>query len=217
MKLKKLRLWPAVEFFLLCIGFPSLIIFGGYGEMMFVFLWSATVYCALIYRINLHSKLRRIWSWSAVNWPNMKVVLIRWVLACIAIYAFTYFYDPEKLFRLLDWGPLRLAGLALGYTILSALPQEFIFCTFFFRRYARFFGRGPWVILASSVVFAYAHMLYLNPVAPTVSFIGGLIFAHTYYKTKSLALVTIEHGLYGTALFIIGLGYYFWSGGIGTT
>ena len=68
------------------------------------------------------------------------------------------------------------------------------------------------MVLASSVVFAYAHVLFINPVAPTLSFIAGLIFASTYMKTRSLALVSIEHGLYGNAMFIIGLGWYFYSG-----
>lgn len=213
---KKIRIWPAIEFFCLCIGFPGLIVFGGYGKMMFLFLWSAAIYCALIYRINLHSRLRYIWHWDEVNWKNLRVILIRWLVACVAIYLFTLWYDPEKLFRLFEHGPVFIISLAFGYTLLSALPQEFIFCTFFFRRYAQFFGRhSPWIILASATVFGYAHALYANPVAPIVSFIGGLIFAHTYSKTRSLALITIEHGLYGMALFLIGLGHYFYSGAIG--
>ena len=40
------------------------------------------------------------------------------------------------------------------------------------------------------------------------------IFASTYSKTKSLALVTIEHGLYGISLFLIGLGWYFYGGAV---
>ena len=43
---------------------------------------------------------------------------------------------------------------------------------------------------------------------------AGLIFASTYAKSKSLALVTIEHGLYGNFLFFIGLGWYFYGGAI---
>lgn len=215
MTIKHLFSWRTLEFFLLCIGFPSIIIFGGYGKMMIWFLWSGAAYCAIIYRINLHCKLRRIWSWSAVNWTNIKPMLERWIIACSAIYVFTYFYAPDKLFTIFDRDILFIPTLAIGYTLLSALPQEFIFCTFFFRRYARYFGRGRWVILASSTIFAYVHVLYANPIAPSVSFLGGLIFAHTYYKTKSLALVTLEHGLYGTSLFVIGLGHYFYSGAIG--
>lgn len=216
MQIGKIRVWPATEFFLLCIGFPSIIIFGGYGKMMFLFLWSATIYCALIYRINLHSQLRKIWNWEALSWKNFQPILMRWVVACVGIYLFTDYYNSDLLFAIFDRGPYFVIALFFGYTLLSALPQEFIFCTFFFRRYAQFFGRNSkWIVLASAIVFAYAHALYANPIAPTVSFIGGLIFAHTYSQTRSLALVTIEHGLYGMALFVIGLGYYFYSGAIG--
>lgn len=105
--------------------------------------------------------------------------------------------------------------LMVLYPLISALPQEFIFCSFFFRRYEPFFGKAKLMIIASAIIFAYAHVLYINPIAPTLSFIGGLIFAYDYAKHKSLALVTIEHGLYGNALFLIGLGWYFYSGSVG--
>jgi len=101
------------------------------------------------------------------------------------------------------------------YPILSALPQEFIFCSFFFERYKKFFPNEKVMIVASAVVFAFAHVLFINWVAPVLSFIAGLIFAMTYAKTKSLALVTIEHGLYGNVLFLVGLGWYFYGGAVG--
>jgi len=83
-----------------------------------------------------------------------------------------------------------------------------------FERYKKFFKSDIAMIIASAVVFAYAHVLYINWVAPFLSFIAGLIFATTYSKTKSLALVTIEHGLYGNVLFLIGLGWYFYGGAV---
>lgn len=70
------------------------------------------------------------------------------------------------------------------------------------------------MIIASAITFAYVHMLYINPIAPILSFVGGIIFAQTYYKHRSLALVTIEHGLYGNFLFLLGLGWYFYSGSV---
>ncbi|MGQ0527507.1 MAG: hypothetical protein ACT4OY_05690 [Alphaproteobacteria bacterium] len=56
--------------------------------------------------------------------------------------------------------------------------------------------------MASAIVFAYAHVLFVNPVAPVFSFPGDLIFARTFAKHRSLALVTIGHGLYGNLLFL---------------
>ena len=70
------------------------------------------------------------------------------------------------------------------------------------------------MIWASAIVFAYAHILFINPVAPVLSLLAGYFFASTYAKYKSLALVTIEHALYGNMIFTLGLGYYFWGGSV---
>jgi membrane protease YdiL (CAAX protease family) len=136
------------------------------------------------------------------------------MIAVVGMVLFTIWYAPERLFYLPQNMPEILPRILILYPLLSALPQEYIFCRFFFKRYEPFFGSGWFMIIMSAIVFAFAHVLFINPVAPTLGFVAGLIFAHTYWKTKSLALVTVEHGLYGNAIFIIGLGYYFYSGGI---
>jgi membrane protease YdiL (CAAX protease family) len=38
------------------------------------------------------------------------------------------------------------------------------------------------------------------------TFIGGILFAYTYQKTKSTLLVSIEHAIYGCWLFTVGMG-----------
>ena len=203
------------EFFTLCIAVPGYIIITKSAPFLFSFLWGATLYGYLILRGAQYSQtLRTLWNWEQVNWTNLKPILIRWLLASIGMCIFIYFYDPDQLFRLAKEHPQRLSAIILIYPVLSALPQEFIFCSFFFARYAPFFGSGKKMVIASAIIFAYAHILYINPVAPTLSLLGGLIFAQTYLKTKSLSLVTIEHGLYGISLFISGTGWYFYSGNV---
>ncbi len=209
------RPFLAAEFLIICVLIPSVIIFNGLAPFMFVFLWGVTGYGLLIYRYSDDfTSYRDLWGWGAVNWPNMKPLLWRWLLASAAMVLFTMWYDPERLFYLPLNRPEILPGLMLFYPAFSALPQEFVFCTYFFARFRRFFGSGALMVFMSALIFAYAHMLYINPVAPSLSFLGGLIFALTYRKTRSLALVTIEHALYGNSLFIIGLGWYFYSGNV---
>lgn len=207
-------LFLAIEFVLLCIAVPGYIIYNLYAPFMMAFLWGAAGYCAFIYHRYFFENWSALWHWDAVNWGNMKPMLIRWALACIGMMAFLYFYDPDRMFNIWHRSPGFVVVLFFLYPILSALPQEFIFCSFFFKRYEPFFGTGKWMVIASAIVFAYAHVLYINPVAPTLSLLGGLIFADTFRKSKSLALVTIEHGLYGNALFFIGLGWYFYGGSV---
>ena len=139
---------------------------------------------------------------------------MRWVLASIGMIGFLYFYDPARMFYLPLQKPEIIPFFLFAYPVISAFPQEFIFCSFFFNRYERYFGNGKAMIWASAITFAYAHILYINPVAPTLSLLGGLIFAQNFAKYRSLALVTIEHGLYGNSLFVIGLGWYFYSGSV---
>lgn len=204
----------AVEFLLLCVALPTVIIVFRLAPYMFFFLWSAFAFCWSVYRVSYRPHLNNLWGWEKVTWANMKPILIRWIICCCGMLIFTYFYDPEKLFYMIREKPKFVPFLMVLYPIFSALPQEFIFCTFFFERYAPFFPKMNQKIIASAIVFAYAHVLFINPVAPVGSLIGGLIFAHTFARHKSLALVTIEHGLYGNALFLIGLGWYFWAGGV---
>lgn len=205
------------EFLLLCLVLPLVIIVFRLAPLMFTFLWAVAFYALFVLAKPLAVDLRAMWRWEAVTWAAMKPVLLRWVAACAGMAAFCLWCDPDRFLYLPKERPQVVLFLCFLYPVLSALPQELIFCSFFFRRYGRYFGEGAGMVVASAALFAFAHMLYINPVAPALSFIGGLIFAQTYRKTRSLALVTIEHGLYGNALFIIGLGWYFYGGAVAET
>ncbi len=202
------------EFLLLCLALPTFIIVERMALFMFSFLWSACLYTLLILLYVYRQKLKDMWKWEAVSREALKPILLRWVICTIAMILFTFWYDPGRMWYLVHEKPQIIPFLLVFYPLFSALPQEIIFCSFFFRRYERFFGNGKLMVFASAVLFAYAHMLFINPVAPALSFIAGLIFAQTYRTTQSLALVTIEHGLYGNALFVIGLGWYFYHGAL---
>ncbi len=205
------------ELLVFFIALPSVIIFGRLAPWMFTFLWAGGAYCFLIYRYVMCQDQRgRLWHLEALSWPHIRHVVLRWVIACAGMVAFLYWYDASRLMWGMSIPPERMAMIFLLYPVLSALPQEFIYCSFFFRRYGHIFKSNWAMVWASALLFAYAHCLYINPVAPGLGVIAGLIFASTYVKTRSLALVSIEHGLYGNALFFIGLGYYFFSGAVPT-
>jgi len=210
----KSRPFLVLEFLCLCLLLPGWIIYSRSAPFMFTFLWAATLYCFVIYRFFYFTSWDEIWNIKALRWKHLAPVLLRWALASLAMVIFLWFYNPERLFVLPRERPEMLIWLLLLYPLISALPQEFIFCSFFFKRYGAFFGVGGRMIMASAVIFAFAHILYINPVAPVLSLLGGLIFAWDFARHKSLALVAIEHGLYGNSLFVIGLGWYFYSGNV---
>lgn len=119
-------------------------------------------------------------------------------------------YDPDRRFDMITQHTGLWAQVMALYPVLSALPQDFIFCVFFFSRYNFLFRNHRKMIAASVIIFAYVHVIFINPVAPLLTLIAGFFFSSTYAKHRSLALVTIEHALYGNMIFTLGLGWYFW-------
>ncbi len=106
----------------------------------------------------------------------------------------------------------RWLSVLLLYPLFSALAQEVIFRVFLFHRYRTLFVTPASMISASALVFAFAHLILDNWLAPLLALIGGVLFGWTYLRTRSLLLVTLEHGLWGNWLFTVGLGKYFYGG-----
>ncbi len=81
-------------------------------------------------------------------------------------------------------------------------------------RYASLFPSQLVLIVVSAAAFAFMHIIFRNPLAVTLTFAGGLLFAWRYKVTGSLFTSSLEHALYGCWLFTIGLGQYFYHGRI---
>ncbi|AFU99078.1 CPBP family intramembrane glutamic endopeptidase [Simiduia agarivorans] len=98
--------------------------------------------------------------------------------------------------------------LLVAYPLLSVLPQELIFRTFFFHRYKKIIPSKKQRAWLSASVFAWAHIVYGNWVAVLLAFAGGVLFAFTYAKKRSTLACVVEHSLWGLWLFSFGLGEY---------
>lgn len=190
---------------------PTLMLFAG-PKLIFAGLWALLVIAAVVlYRDKM---LNDIWKPQAVTWANLKPMLLRFIPLALFLAGFTYAYNPDRLFGFVSHAPERWALVMLLYPILSALPQELIYRSFFFHRYKELFSCPTTLLLVNALLFGYAHILFKNPIAVTFTIIGGWLFAQTYHKTKSLWLATIEHALYGNFIFTIGLGWYFYNGAV---
>lgn len=128
------------------------------------------------------------------------------------LYYFISRYFPDKLFIFLRKDFDLWLHIILVYTFLAVYPQEIIYRAFIFHRYAHLFSSNAALIHLSAISFAFGHIIYLNPVSFILALCGGYIFSFTYARTKSVFLVSIEHILYGTLLYTIGFGTYFYSG-----
>lgn len=94
--------------------------------------------------------------------------------------------------------------LIVLYPVISVIPQELVFRTFFFHRYRALFGSLAGCALASGLCFGYAHIIYGNWVAVILASIGGMLFSYRYMKTKATNIVVLEHSLWGIFVFTIG-------------
>ena len=152
---------------------------------------------------------RGLWGWSRGRGARGRV-LARTGLAWAAMLAIVLWHDPSSLFRFPRERPGAWAAVMVLYP-LSAYAQEVLCRTFFFHRYGRLFPRAAARVAASAVLFGWAHVAVNNLLAVGLGAIVGLLFSSTYERTRSTALVTLEHALYGDFLFTVGLGDIFYS------
>ncbi|WP_067689513.1 CPBP family intramembrane glutamic endopeptidase [Nocardia jejuensis] len=118
----------------------------------------------------------------------------------------------EDLFDLPRRNPLVWLAVLTLYPALSVYPQELIFRSFLFHRYAPVFGDGLGMVAASAAAFGYVHIVFGTWFSVLASGVGGWIFAMRYLRTQSLFTASVEHSVYGMLVFSIGLGRYFYHG-----
>ena len=139
-----------------------------------------------------------------------KGILIRLPVVTLAILGLVLWLRPDQLFSFPAERPFIWVAVMLLYPLLSALPQEFIYRTYFFHRYESFMSLKYSVIISSAIAFGYLHIIYDNWWAVGLSFAAGILFGMTYNRTRSLFWVTLEHALYGSLVFTLGLGEFFY-------
>lgn len=203
------------EFIILFLLFPTLIYFAGTRWSIPLSLWLVGSY--------VYVRLRRQpdfkWSiiWNGVEWPHssQKSALLRFCAAAPAIIVLTYFIAPDRLFSFPLQRPILWLAVMVLYPLLSVVPQELIFRTYFFQRYGKLFHNHQTLIIANAMCFALIHVVFHNWVSPLLCLFGGYIFAHSYSQHRSLKWVVIEHAAYGCMVFTAGLGYFFLKNGGG--
>ena len=177
-------------------------------------LWVISYYCATIHRLTTGERIRDRWQRAAVNWRNVKPILTYFVMAALFLSVAVLVLTPQSLFNFPLTRPWFWLLIMFAYPLLSVIPQEIIFRVFFIERYKNIFTRRELIIAASGLAFGLAHLIFMNWVAPLLTAIGGMLFALTYTRHRSLALVSLEHALFGDFLFTIGLGFYFYHGSV---
>ncbi|GAA3554218.1 CPBP family intramembrane glutamic endopeptidase [Snuella lapsa] len=151
---------------------------------------------------NLKFKINPTLRWR-LFW---KLVLVKLLLIVVLTSSFVWFTNRGKLFQVLLENPLLWLFFVFVYSVFSVYPQELVYRTFYFQRYKVLLKNESLFVFLNAVVFALGHLFFKNNLVIVLTFLGGLLFAITFNKTKSTLLVSIEHAIYGSWLFTVGMG-----------
>ena len=200
-----LRLWLAVEFAAIYGGGPLAILAIRRAGILFVVLWLGAAIAWLATRGQ--PKLPRPDIGHALYG-----VLIRFAVLAPLITLATWLVFPDFFLSLPRERPIFWAIIMVMYPLLSVWPQEMLYRSLLFHRFAPILPTDRARIAASAIAFGFAHVIFLNWIAIAMTSAGGFLFARDYARHRSLRVTCIEHSLYGCLVFTVGLGRFFYTG-----
>lgn len=144
---------------------------------------------------------------SNLKWKIFfKDTFLKLLLIAFITFLFVFFTDKDAFFNVMLHKPKLWVIILFVYSFFSVYPQELIYRTFFFQRYKELISNETLFLFINAIVFSLGHIFFRNTLVLILTFLGGLLFAFTYSKTKSTLLVSIEHAIYGSWLFTVGMG-----------
>lgn len=150
------------------------------------------------YKVNMPLNIEWQGFWKRILFPLIATIIVTTY--------YVWLTDKAQLFYVLLNNYKLWLFILFFYSLFSVYPQEIIYRTFFFKRYQSLLKNKNIFILANATLFSLAHIFFMNILVILFTFIGGILFALTYQKTKSTILVSIEHSIYGCWLFTVGMG-----------
>lgn len=203
-------LWLILEFAALYIGAPLAIALFLPANQMFPALFAFSIIGMIL-----------LWRTGGFDWRSLfrGRFMPWWEILGIALAVFVSGYAilsvmrPEARFALLLTDPRLMLLIWCLYPLLSALPQELIFRPLFYHRYERLLPSGNGAIALNAAIFSFAHLMYWSWIVALMTFIGGWIFARAYLR-HGFPAVWVLHAVAGNLLFLVGMGYYFYSGNV---
>lgn len=201
----------AIEFLLLFIGMPVVFYFELLPIRKVVALLIVTVICLLILWADSSYNLKKLF-YRPKSKKQRNRLLVNVLIVAGSITALVLLIHPSTLLDMPRENTQIWLIIMVLYPLLSALPQELIYREFFFQRYEEIFPTRWALLLMSAASFSFLHVIYDNQWALLITFVGGVMFARTYQRTRSLWWVSLEHAIYGALIFTLGMRQYFYEG-----
>lgn len=139
-----------------------------------------------------------------------KTILLRFLVVATLLTLYMAVFEPQAFLSLPRTYPRLWIAIMIFYPVLSALPQEIIYRTYFEFRFRSLFSNENLAMIANALLFGILHLIFHNPVAVAGGILTGLFWYQTYRHTGSLWAVSLEHALYGNLIYTIGFGHYFY-------
>lgn len=199
----------------LCVLFllgPFLYVILDPGQgVLFPALWLWCMFCLAVLLADRSFPRQELWNSRSLH-TSWRPILLRFAVLGGLMTLGVWLLMPDRLFDLPRHKPGLWLVIMIFYPLASVYPQEVIFRAFFFHRYAALFKNPAAMILASAVVFGWVHIIFGSWVSVVLTLIGGIMFAATYARSRSVAAASFEHALYGCLVFTIGLNDFFYTG-----
>lgn len=188
--------------------------------LLFPALWAFCFYTLAILLLDPSFDRRTLWKFRAMRDDLLRLLATFAILGTLLTIAVAI-YDsrvggPSILFSMPRERPTLWLIIMIFYPLVSVYPQEVIWRTFVFHRYARLFPARLPMIAASAIAFGHAHIVFHNWLAVALCIVGGFLFARTFDRSRSTLAAWIDHALYGCLVFTIGIGRFFYSGAVHT-
>lgn len=201
------KLWLSIEMVLLFVGIPLLYYFDYIPFHKSLPLLLVFLVCLVYLLRNPEFDKKRFGFNKFKGW---KVLIRRFLAFAVLTTILVLIFIPDEFMFMPSYLPLIWIMILVGYPIWSAFPQELIYRAFFFQRYGVLFKNEWAMILLNALLFSFSHIIFDNWLAIVLTFFGGILFAFTYLRSKSLLVVFYEHMIYGNFIFTIGIGQYFY-------
>lgn len=200
----KTTVYKLVEFFILFILLPV-----SFSLDYPILIKMAIGLIGFLYIIYVLLKVEKLKFKIAPNldWKHFwTVTLLKLAGIVVITFVYVWFFDKTNLFAVVILKPKMWISIVFVYSLLSVYPQELIYRTFFFERYQVLFSNDNLFMFFNAIVFSLGHIFFKNALVIVLTFLGGILFALTFNRTKSTVLVSVEHAIYGSWLFTVGMG-----------
>ncbi|MGD9790743.1 MAG: CPBP family glutamic-type intramembrane protease [Phycisphaerales bacterium] len=197
--------WRFVEYVLLFFAIPAAAALRFEKPPVWILIWTSSLTCLVLLLLDKTFDRDRLFNSKEIA-PAVPRIVGVWVVAAAALTWLVSEFHRQHLFNFPTSKPWLWMLVMVAYPILSVYPQSIVYRTFIFHRYQSVFPSRWGMIWASAISFSFAHVIFHNWIALGLTAIGGILFAHTYTRTRSTLASAIEHALYGCWVFTVGLG-----------